>query len=87
MSADNSGSQKSVFFSRVQAQSSKQVLLLEDIEDQLNHLECTDSGIELGFRDAQVFGDAERAISGVEGGYVVASHPGCNDEGSRGVFL
>ncbi|KAL0259918.1 hypothetical protein SLS55_005661 [Diplodia seriata] len=84
---DNSDSQKSVFYSRVQAQSSKQVLVLEDIEDQLSHLECTGSGIELGFRGDDVFADAENVISGLEGGYVVASHAGCTDEGSRSVFL
>ncbi|GME34474.1 hypothetical protein GTA08_BOTSDO11054 [Neofusicoccum parvum] len=85
--ADNSGSQKSVFFSRVQAQSSKQVLMLEDIEDQLNHIECTGSGIELEFRSADVFADVEKVMSDLEGNYVVASHAGCNDEGSRAVFL
>ncbi|EKG12035.1 hypothetical protein MPH_10817 [Macrophomina phaseolina MS6] len=84
--ADNTGSRKSVFFSRVQAQSSKQVLMLEDIEDQLNHIECTKSGIELGFRNNDVFNDVEGAISGLEGGYVVAAHAGCNEEGSRAVF-
>lgn len=84
---ENTDSEKSVFFSRVQAQSSKQVLMLEDIEDQLNHLECTGSGIELGFREDSVFADAEKVLSRLEGGYVIASHAGCTDEGSRSVFL
>ncbi|OJD28968.1 gpi anchored protein [Diplodia corticola] len=84
---DNTNSQKSVFYSRVQAQSNKQVLVLEDIEDQLNSLECTGSGIELEFREDDVFADAENVISRLEGGYVVASHAGCTDEGSRSVFL
>lgn len=60
--------------------------MLEDIEDQLNHIECTKSGIELGFRNNDVFNDVEGAISGLEGGYVVAAHAGCNEEGSRAVF-
>lgn len=61
--------------------------MLEDIEDQLNHIECTGLGIELEFRSADVFADVEKVMSDLEGNYVVASHAGCNDEGSRAVFL
>ena len=72
----------SSFVSTVAVNSQKPILALEDIED-LAHISCSDSWIELSFVSIERLGDVKEELSQSSDFIAVTSHPGCNGDGER----
>ena len=62
-------------------------LALEDIENQLDSIECLDSIIALEFVDEQVLKQARKAWDDLTEFIVISSHPGCNRDGERAPYV
>ncbi|KAJ4303267.1 hypothetical protein N0V90_002160 [Kalmusia sp. IMI 367209] len=76
----------SIFASQLKVASKKPILNLEDIEHHLDDVECGDGTMTLKFFDTSSAVDARLACHGPEGGVIVTSHDGCNNEGERTVY-
>lgn len=85
-SAENDHLTGSVFASSVRVDSEIPVLVLEDIEQHLSDIQCTDSSIKLSFSSESAALDARHACHHEKGAYVITSHKGCNTEGERNVY-
>lgn len=77
---------KQVFASRVQVESDVPILVLEDIENHINGVECTDSTIKLSFETKSKAEAIRHACHHENGSYAITSHFTCNSEESRSVF-
>jgi hypothetical protein len=83
----NYNGQGPVFFSKVHVESSRPLLLLEQIEHHLENILCDASTIELEFSTTYSYTMAKDLVSHLVGSYVITSHDGCNNEGTRLPFL
>lgn len=72
--------------SSVQINSHAPILVLEDIEQLLRNVKCTESTIELHFDSPADAEAAKHACHHENGAYTVTSHVTCNEEGERSVF-
>jgi len=62
-------------------------LALEDIESQLDDIECLNSTIVLKFADERVLTRARKGWDGLSEFIVVSSHPSCNGDGERAPYM
>ncbi|KAF2495717.1 hypothetical protein BU16DRAFT_618475 [Lophium mytilinum] len=76
----------SAFVSSVQIISQASILVLEDIEQFLSHVHCTESTIELRFDSPKDAEATKHACHHEDGAYAVTSHFTCNAEGERSVY-
>ncbi|KAF4541869.1 GPI anchored protein [Lasiodiplodia theobromae] len=68
----------------IHVESSKSVLLLEDHEHLMHRIECSQDKISLSFSG---YSDLSTDfLDELEGGFLISSHAGCNDQGVRSVF-
>ena len=58
-------------------------LILEDIEDHIEQVECLGSTIYLYFSSEQALRDAHEEFKSVGSFLLVTSHDGCNEDGER----
>ena len=58
-------------------------VVLEDIEDHVEQVECLGSKIYLYFNSEQVLRDVYEEFKSVGNFLVVTSHDGCNEDGER----
>lgn len=60
------------------------MLLLEDHEHLMHRIECSQDKISLSFSG---YSDLSTDfLDELEGGFLISSHAGCNDQGVRSVF-
>ena len=64
----------------------KPALVLEEIEDQLDHIYCDDSRIELAFTSSQHLEHTYTEIAGLSSLILITSHEGCNSDGERNAY-
>jgi len=60
---------------------------LEDIEHQIDRIECQSSHIQLYFSSADTLEHARKEFASVEKFLLITSHPGCNEDGERDPHL
>ncbi|KAF2807985.1 uncharacterized protein BDZ99DRAFT_500259 [Mytilinidion resinicola] len=84
--AENQYGDSSAFVSSVQIKSEAPILVLEDIEQFLSHIRCTESTIELRFDSPKDAEATKHACHHENGAFAVTSHFTCNAEGERSIF-
>ena len=71
---------------RVRLSSKLPTLALEDIEDHLYEVSCTDRFALLDFDDGISSATALRELSSFKDFYLITSHTSCNSEGQRAIY-
>ncbi len=61
--------------------------MLEDLEHHLEHIQCYDHSVKLGFSSLETVKLAHGELMKAKKFYLVTSHEGCNHEGERDVHL
>jgi hypothetical protein len=59
---------------------------LEEIEHHLQDVRCEDGKLRLDFVDLSSARDAFYSCHSQDGGLVITSHDGCNEDGERSVY-
>lgn len=83
---ENVWTDASTFASQVKVGSQKPVFNIEEHEHHLQGVECSEDAMKLHFVDASSARDARAACYGNNGGLIITSHSGCNEEGERSVY-
>ncbi|KAI4945203.1 hypothetical protein J4E91_008181 [Alternaria rosae] len=83
---ENVWNDKSTFASQVKVSGQKPLLNLEEHEHHLRDVQCGDDMMKLHFVDTSSARDARAACHDADGGLIITSHEGCNDEGERSVY-
>jgi hypothetical protein len=83
---ENGWDRRSTFASQVKVISQKPVTNLEEIEHHLQDVRCKDGKLRLDFVDLSSARDAFYSCHGQDGGLIITSHDGCNEDGERSVY-
>ncbi len=83
---ENHDGQSTVFSSSVHFQSQQPVLILEDMDHLFRDVRCDNGTVDIEFDTFSTFRTAEDAWVSMKGGYIIASHMGCGEEGNRTPF-
>ena len=62
-------------------------LILEDVEDEIKHIGCYTSEIQLFFKSTKALKRFHKELTGVDSFLLVTSHEGCNEDGERNPHL
>ncbi|KAH8701640.1 hypothetical protein BGW36DRAFT_355793 [Talaromyces proteolyticus] len=81
----HSSEEDSVYEASLFVKAAEPILVLEHLEDDLAHVECSTSDISLSFASAEVLTVLKR-LSEVTNFVVVTSHVTCNDDGERATY-
>nr|KAK5441797.1 hypothetical protein LTR18_006719 [Exophiala xenobiotica] len=79
-------SQGLMFLSTIRFESPKPVVVLDDIQCLFENLQCSNTTVDIEFRDSSVFDDAQYSWMDLKGGYLISSTLGCADEGTHTPF-
>lgn len=62
-------------------------LTLEDIEENVKEIQCSESSITVQFDYQSTMDHARGAWDSLSEFLIISSHPGCNDDGERAPYL
>lgn len=77
----------SQFGARLRMAAIKPTLALEEIDDHLEEIRCSDNEIELRFANVKTFQLAYKELDSIEQFLLITSHEGCNHDGERVAYL
>ncbi|KAI4644488.1 hypothetical protein J4E93_006393 [Alternaria ventricosa] len=83
---ENVWNDESTFASQVKVSGQRPLLNLEEHEHHIKDVQCGDDTMKLHFVDTSSARDARAACHDADGGLIITSHEGCNDEGERSVY-
>lgn len=83
---ENLASQSLISSSTIRFESPKPVVVLDENQYLFENLQCSNTTVDIEFRDASVFDDAKYSWADLKGGYLISSALGCADEGTHTPF-
>ncbi|KIW87165.1 uncharacterized protein Z519_12276 [Cladophialophora bantiana CBS 173.52] len=78
--------QSPIFFSSVRFQSDRPVLVLEQMEDLLENVQCSNEDVTVVFHTPLAFHEARQEWSDLDNAYVVVAHTNCSEDKGRVTF-